>query len=180
MPTQIATLGGGCFWCTEAVFEQLNGVSRVESGYAGGHVVNPSYEEVCGKKTGHAEVIQVHFDPAVISYRELVEIFLATHDPTTPNRQGHDVGPQYRSVIYTHSDDQATTAKAVIAQFEADKVYGSPIVTEVAPLPNYYPAEAYHQGYYRANPNQSYCAAVAAPKVAKLRKLFAAKLKATA
>jgi peptide-methionine (S)-S-oxide reductase len=175
--TEVATLGGGCFWCTEAVFEQLRGVLAVESGYAGGHVPNPTYEQVCGKGTGHAEVIRVTFDPAVVSFREVLEVHFATHDPTTPNRQGHDVGPQYRSVVFAHSDEQKRTAEAVIAELNAAKVFPAPIVTEVAPLTTYYPAEDYHQGYLRANPDQPYCVAVVAPKAAKFRKLFAAKLK---
>ncbi len=172
-----ATFGGGCFWCTEAVFEQVRGVSRVESGYAGGHVVDPTYEQICGKATGHAEVIRITFDPAEVAYRDLVDIFLATHDPTTLNRQGNDVGPQYRSVIYAHYDAQAAAAREAIRAVDAAGTYPAPVVTAVEPLTNYYPAEAYHQGYYRANPNQSYCAYVVSPKVAKLRKQFAAKLK---
>lgn len=174
----IATLGGGCFWCTEAVFELVTGVSSVVSGYAGGHVAHPSYEQICNKTTGHAEVIQVTFDPAVVSYTDLLNIFFATHDPTTPNQQGNDVGPQYRSVIYTHSDEQHAEALAAIEKWNADKVYDAPIVTEVTPAPTFYPAEDYHQGYYRANPRQSYCAYVVSPKVAKLRKLFAEMVKA--
>jgi len=167
-----ATLGGGCFWCLEAVFERVKGVSKVVSGYAGGHVANPSYEEVCGKHTGHAEVVQVTFDPAVVSYRQLLLIFFATHDPTTLNRQGADVGPQYRSAIFTHSDEQARTAAEVIAEVNRD-VFGGKVVTEVKPLDVFYPAEEYHQGFYRNNPNQGYCAAVVSPKVAKFRKQFA-------
>jgi peptide-methionine (S)-S-oxide reductase len=183
---EVATLGGGCFWCLEAVFEQLRGVESVVSGYAGGHVPNPTYEQVCGKAyeevhgrgpTGHAEVVQVTFDPAAISYRELLEVFFATHDPTTKDRQGNDVGPQYRSVIFTHSDEQRKTAEGVIAGLTAEGVFPNPIVTEVMPAPEFYPAEDYHQGYYRGNPAQPYCTFVVAPKVAKLRKQFAAKLK---
>lgn len=172
MPSEQATLGGGCFWCLEAVFERVKGVSKVVSGYTGGHVANPSYEEVCGKHTGHAEVVQVTFDPAVVSYRQLLNIFFAIHDPTTPNRQGADVGPQYRSAIFTHSDEQKRTAAAVIAELNAD-VFGGKIVTEVTPLDVFYPAEDYHQGFYRNNPNQGYCMAVVSPKVAKFRKQFA-------
>jgi peptide-methionine (S)-S-oxide reductase len=174
---EVATLGGGCFWCLEAVFEQLRGVESVVSGYAGGHMPNPTYEQVCGKRTGHAEVVRVTFDPAVISYREVLEVFFATHDPTTKDRQGNDVGPQYRSVIFTHSDEQRKTAEALIAELTADGVFPNPIVTEVTPAAEFYPAEGYHQGYFRGNPAQPYCAVVVAPKVAKFRKQFAAKLK---
>jgi peptide-methionine (S)-S-oxide reductase len=173
----VATFGGGCFWCLEAVFEQVRGVQSVVSGYAGGHVENPSYEEVCGKKTGHAEVVQITFDPAAVGYRDLLGVFFATHDPTTPNRQGADVGPQYRSVIYTHDDEQRRAADAVIAELAAEQVFPNPIVTEVAPLTRFYPAEGYHQGFYRANPMQGYCMAVVSPKVAKFRKQFQQLLK---
>ena len=178
MPSEIATFGGGCFWCTEAVFEQVKGVGKVVSGYEGGHVENPTYEQVCGKRTGHAEVIQITYDPGVVSYRDLLNIFFATHDPTTPNQQGNDVGPQYRSVIYTHSAGQELQAREVIAAWGADQVYNAPIVTEVEPGKTFYPAEDYHQGYYRANPGQGYCSYVVAPKVAKFRKLFADKMSA--
>ena len=171
-PREVATLGGGCFWCVEAVFELVKGVESVVSGYAGGHVPNPTYELICTKTTGHVEVIQVTFDPAVISYREILGIFFAFHDPTTPNRQGADAGPQYRSAIFTHSQDQKETAAAVIAELDAAKVFPGPIVTEVLATTEFYPAEDYHQGFYRRNPNQSYCAAVAGPKVAKFRKQF--------
>jgi peptide-methionine (S)-S-oxide reductase len=169
---ELATVGGGCFWCTEAVFELAKGVEKVLSGYAGGHVANPTYEAVCGKKTGHAEVIQITFDPAVITYREILSIFFGTHDPTTPNRQGNDVGPQYRSVIFFHSPEQERTARDLIAELDRDAIFPGPIVTEVAPLPEFYPAEDYHQGYYRQNPMQPYCAFVTAPKVAKFREKF--------
>jgi len=172
-PREIATVGGGCFWCVEAVFELVKGVESVVSGYAGGHVPNPTYEQVCGKTTGHAEVIQVTFDPTVISHRELLGLFFAFHDPTTPNRQGADAGPQYRSVIFTHSDEQQKTAADVIAELDAAKVFPAPIVTEVRPALEFYPAEDYHQGFYRTNPGQPYCAAVAGPKVAKLRSRYA-------
>jgi peptide-methionine (S)-S-oxide reductase len=175
--SQIATFGGGCFWCTEAVFEQLRGVETVVSGYAGGHVPNPSYEQVCGKGTGHAEVVQITFDPAVISYRTLLEVFFATHDPTTPNRQGNDAGPQYRSAIFTHSDEQKAVATEVVAELTRDKVFPSPIVTEVTAFTNFYPAEDYHQGYFRDNPGQPYCAFVVAPKAAKTRAKYASLLK---
>jgi peptide-methionine (S)-S-oxide reductase len=173
----VATLGGGCFWCLEAVFEQLRGVESVVSGYSGGHVPNPTYEQVCGKTTGHAEVVQVTFDPAAVSYREVLEVFFATHDPTTLNRQGNDVGPQYRSAIFYHSDAQREAAELLVRELTAEKVFPNPIVTEVTPFTAFYPAEAYHQGYFRANPTQSYCGYVVAPKVAKFRKRFAAKLK---
>lgn len=174
---QLATLGGGCFWCTEAVFELVRGVERVESGYCGGHVENPTYEQVCGKKTGHVEVIQVTFDPAVVSYRTLLEVFFAFHDPTTPDRQGADVGPQYRSAIFYHDDDQKRTADDVIAKLTAEQVFPSPIVTGVLPYRNYFPAEGYHQGYYRDNSMQPYCYSVISPKVAKFRKSFTSLMK---
>lgn len=172
MPTEQATLGGGCFWCLEAVYEGVKGVSKVVSGYTGGHVANPSYEEVCGKHTGHAEVVQITFDSAVVNFRQLLQIFFATHDPTTLNRQGADVGPQYRSAIFTHSDEQKRAAEAVIAEVNAS-VFDGKIVTEVKPLDVFYPAEEYHQGFYRNNPRQGYCMAVVNPKVAKFRKRFA-------
>ena len=169
----VATFGGGCFWCLEAVFELVRGVKSVVSGYAGGHVPNPTYEEVCGKQTGHAEVVQVTFDPAVVSFRDLLGVFFAYHDPTTLNRQGADVGPQYRSVVYTHDDEQKQITDEVIAELNASGVFPGPIVTEVAPLPTFYPAEDYHQGFYRGNPMQGYCRAVVAPKVQKFRKQHA-------
>jgi peptide-methionine (S)-S-oxide reductase len=174
---ETAVLGGGCFWCLEAVFEQLKGVESVESGYAGGATPNPTYTAVCGGNTGHAEVVRVTFDPTAISYRELLEVFFATHDPTTLNRQGNDVGTQYRSVIYTTTPEQEATARAVISELTAERVFPGPIVTEVEPAPTFYQAEEYHQGYYRGNPGQGYCSFVIAPKVAKLRKSFGAKLK---
>lgn len=174
---EVATLGGGCFWCLEAVFERLRGVERVESGYAGGDVANPSYQDVCTGATGHAEVVQVTFDPSVVSFREVLEVFFGTHDPTTLNRQGVDVGTQYRSVIFSHSPEQQRVAEQTVAELNAAGVWDRPIVTEVVPLRAFYPAEAYHQGYFRTNPNQGYCQAVVAPKVAKFRKQFAAKLK---
>jgi len=163
-----ATFGGGCFWCVEAVMERLRGVRDVVSGYAGGHVPNPTYEQVCGKQTGHAEVVQVTYDPAMISYRDLLEVFFTTHDPTTPDRQGHDIGPQYRSIVLYHDDEQRRTAEAVKA--ESQRLYDAPIVTEIVPLDVFYEAEASHQDYYDRNPYQPYCAFVIAPKVAKLRK----------
>jgi peptide-methionine (S)-S-oxide reductase len=173
---EVATLGGGCFWCLEAVFEQLRGVERVVSGYAGGHVPNPTYRQVCGKTTGHAEVVQVTFSPQEISFRELLEVFFTIHDPTTPNRQGGDVGPQYRSIILYHSPEQRQTAEEVIADLQRQGVWADPVVTEVEPLEAFYPAEEEHQGYYRRNPNQGYCRVVIAPKVAKLRSRYLEKL----
>jgi peptide-methionine (S)-S-oxide reductase len=172
-----ALFGGGCFWCLEAVFEQLRGVQQVESGYAGGTVANPSYQAVCTGTTGHAEVVKITFDPTIISYRELLEVFFAVHDPTTLNRQGEDVGMQYRSVIYYYTSEQKDTAQTVIAELTAEKVYPRPIVTKLELAPEFFKAEDYHQGYYRANPDQGYCQLVVNPKVAKARKVFAAKLK---
>ena len=174
---EVATLGGGCFWCLEAVYVELRGVERVVSGYAGGHVRDPSYEAVCNGTTGHAEVVQVTFDPAVISYREILEVFFTIHDPTTPDRQGADVGPQYRSAIFHHSPEQRETAEAVIRELEARRVWDAPIVTEVAPLDVFYPAERYHQEYFARNPWQPYCQVVIVPKVAKLRREFVEKLR---
>ena len=168
-----ATLGGGCFWCLEAVYEELEGVVDVESGYSGGAVVNPSYRAVCDGNTGHAEVVRIEFDPAKISYREILEVFFVIHDPTTLNRQGSDVGTQYRSVIFTHSDEQQTVAESVIA--EAQTALKSKIVTQVVPAEPYYRAETYHQEYFRHNPAQGYCMFVVAPKVEKFRKTFVAK-----
>ena len=172
-----ATLAGGCFWCLEAVFERLRGVESVESGYLGGSLPDPGYHEVCSGLTGHAEAIRIRFDPAVITYRTLLELFFAFHDPTTLNRQGPDVGTQYRSAIFTHSPEQETTAREVIAALEADQVFDGPIVTEVTPATTWYPAEAHHQEYYRRNPNQPYCAALIGPKVAALRAGYADLLK---
>ncbi|MEM9997736.1 MAG: peptide-methionine (S)-S-oxide reductase MsrA [Bacteroidota bacterium] len=171
-----ATLGGGCFWCVEAVMKPLRGVQSAVSGYAGGNIPNPTYREICSGLTGHAEVVEVTFDPAQVSYADLLRVFFATHDPTTLNRQGADVGTQYRSVVFTHSDAQAETARAVIAEIEAAGIYSDPIVTEVAPAPTFYVAEDYHQDYFERNPNQPYCAAVIAPKVSKFRKQFLDKL----
>ena len=175
---ELATLAGGCFWCLEAVFEQLRGVSKVQSGYAGGHVPNPSYQAVCTGTTGHAEVVQVAFDPAVISYRDLLGVFFTLHDPTTLNAQGGDVGTQYRSAIFYHDDEQRRTAEEVVRELEAEHVFDDPIVTEIMPLTAFYQAEEYHREYYRRNPNQPYCRAVIAPKVAKLRSKYLEKLKA--
>ena len=173
----LTTLGGGCFWCLEAVFERVSGVTSVVSGYAGGHVPSPSYEAVCAGITGHAEVVQLDFDPAVISYRDLLEIFFTIHDPTTLNRQGHDSGTQYRSAIYTQDAEQAEVAMALISAFEADGVFPRPIVTEITPLDTFWPADAYHQQYFRRHPAQPYCAAVIAPKVASLRAKWASRLR---
>jgi len=174
---ETATLGGGCFWCLEAAYEQLSGVESVVSGYAGGHVENPTYEAVCDGETGHAEVVQVTFDPAVVSYREILEVFFSIHDPTTKDRQGNDVGPQYRSIVLTHSDAQRQTAEAVMKEIESEGIWDRPLVTEVAPLTTFYPAESYHQGYYRRNPLQPYCLGVVRPKLAKFRSKWASKLK---
>ena len=173
----VATLAGGCFWCLEAAFDQLKGVERVQSGYAGGSVTDPTYEQVCTGRTGHAEVVQIRFDPGVISYHDLLEVFFVIHDPTTPNRQGTDVGTQYRSAVFYHTPEQKAEAERVIAELNGAKVWDDPIVTEVVPLEAFYPAEAYHRDYYRRNPNQGYCQAVIAPKVAKVRKRYFAKLK---
>ncbi len=175
---ETATLGGGCFWCLEAVFENLRGVDRVVSGYAGGSLPDPSYPLVCSGTTGHAEVVQVTFDPAVVSFREVLDVFFATHDPTTLNRQGPDVGTQYRSAIFYHSPEQKRIAGERIAELNAAGIWDRPIVTDVVPLETFYPAEEYHQGYFRSNPRQPYCQAVVSPKVAKFRKQFASKLKA--
>jgi peptide-methionine (S)-S-oxide reductase len=176
-PREVATLGGGCFWCLEAVFERLRGVEKVVSGYAGGRMPDPSYEMVCSGLSGHAEVVQVTFDPSVISYRELLELFFAFHDPTTLNRQGNDVGTQYRSAIYYHSAEQERTAREVIERLQREGVWEDPIVTELAPLDRFYPAEEYHQQYFQRNPTRMYCQAVVAPKVVKLRREYAGRLK---
>ena len=168
---EFATLGGGCFWCLEAVFEELEGVVDVESGYSGGTTVNPTYPQVCGGDTGHAEVVRVEFDPARIGYREILEVFFAVHDPTTPNRQGNDIGTQYRSVIFHHGAEQQRVAAEVIAQAQA--AWGRPVVTQLEPAPAYYRAEDYHQEYFRHNPSQGYCMAVIEPKLQKFRKTFA-------
>ncbi|MER3459965.1 MAG: peptide-methionine (S)-S-oxide reductase [candidate division GAL15 bacterium] len=175
--TEVATLAGGCFWCTEAVFQELSGVVDVVAGYAGGHVPNPTYEQVCTGTTGHAEAVQVTFDPHQISYRELLEVFFAVHDPTTPNRQGPDVGHQYRSAIFTHSPEQERIARELIRQLEQERIWPDPIVTEVVPLTQFYPAEEYHRDYYRRHPDQPYCAAVIAPKLAKFRSRYQERLK---
>lgn len=171
-----ATLGGGCFWCLEAVYQELKGVAAVESGYAGGHVKNPTYREVCSAMTGHAEVVQVTFDPAVISYEEILYVFWRVHDPTTLNRQGADVGPQYRSIILTHSEEQNAIADRSRAEAEAAGIWPDPIVTEIKPLTQFYVAEPQHQNYYRNNRYQGYCIVVIDPKLRKFRKSFADKL----
>ena len=176
--TQTATLGGGCFWCLEAVYEQLRGVSSVVSGYSGGEVPNPNYHQVCSGRTGHAEVVQVHFDPRQISYRDLLEVFFSIHDPTTLNRQGADSGTQYRSVIYHHDEEQKRVAEEVMREVAEQGVWDDPIVTQLEPLPEFYRAEDYHQGYYRNNSGQSYCRVVIAPKVAKFRKQHLERLSA--
>jgi peptide-methionine (S)-S-oxide reductase len=174
---ETATLAGGCFWCIEAVFERLEGVERVVSGYTGGRVPNPSYELVCTGQTGHAEAVQITFDPTVLPYRELLEIFFAFHDPTTLNRQGDDIGTQYRSAIFYHTPEQERTAREVIAQLERDHTWEDPIVTEITPLDRFYSAEEYHQQYFQRNPTRMYCQAVVAPKVAKLRREYVGRLR---
>jgi len=175
--TETIVLGGGCFWCTEAVFDRVQGVVDVESGYSNGQATNPSYEQVCTGRTGHAEVVKVEFDPAQITLREILEIFFVVHDPTTLNRQGNDVGTQYRSGIYYGNDEQKRVAEEVIREIGDSKTYRAPIVTEVRPLDNYSTAEAYHQDYFLNNPNQGYCAFVVGPKVEKFQKTFAARVK---
>jgi peptide-methionine (S)-S-oxide reductase len=177
-PREVATLGGGCFWCLEAVYEELRGVEKVESGYSGGTVPNPTYRQVCSGMTGHAEVVRVTFDPEVVSYREVLEVFFTIHDPTTLNRQGADVGPQYRSAIYYHDEEQRRVAEEVISELEEAGVWEDPIVTEVAPFDVFYRAEDYHQEYFRNNAYQPYCQVVIAPKVAKFRKEHLGRLKA--
>ncbi len=174
---EVATLGGGCFWCTEAIFGELKGVEKVVSGYSGGTVENPSYEDVCTGETGHAEVVQITFDPRVISYRDLLRIFFTVHDPTTLNRQGPDVGTQYRSVIFYHSDDQKRTAEEVIDEVERAKIWGRPVVTQVTPFGAFYRGEDYHQEYFKKNRYQPYCLVVVGPKVAKFRKQYQERLK---
>ncbi len=174
---ETATLAGGCFWCLEAVFLELRGVESVASGYAGGHAPNPTYEQVCSGNTGHAEVVQVTFDPDIISYRDLLEVFFTMHDPTTPNQQGPDVGTQYRSAIFFHTPEQRSEADQVIAAIQDAGIWGDPIVTEVVPFQELHPAEADHENYFRRNPEQGYCRVVIAPKVAKVRKHYLDKLK---
>lgn len=174
---ETATLGGGCFWCVEAIYQDVKGVDSVRSGYAGGHVPNPTYQQVCTKTTGHAEVVQIKFDPDVISYEDILYIFWRTHDPTTLNRQGADAGPQYRSVIFYHDEAQKTAAEKSKQETDASDLWPDPIVTEIAPLTDFYPAEGYHQNYFRDNPNQGYCRVVIDPKVRKFRQSFQDKLK---
>jgi peptide-methionine (S)-S-oxide reductase len=174
---ETATLGGGCFWCLEAVYKDLKGVERVASGYAGGHVENPTYEQVCGGRTGHAEVVQITYDPSVVSYRDLLDVFFTIHDPTTKDRQGADVGPQYRSIILYHGPEQKAAAEQAIADLETKGVWHAPIVTEIVPLEKFYPGEDYHQDYFEQNPRQRYCQIIIAPKVAKFRKEHLARLK---
>jgi len=174
---EVTTLAGGCFWCLEAAFQDLKGVEKVQSGYAGGHAANPSYEDVCTGTTGHAEVVQITFDPTVVSFSDLLHVFFTIHDPTTLNRQGGDVGTQYRSAVFYHTPEQKAVTEQVIKELAAEHVWDDPIVTQVKPLESFYPAEEYHRDYFRRNPNQGYCSAVIAPKVAKVRKLYLDKLK---
>ena len=175
---EVATLGGGCFWCLEAVYQELRGVEKVESGYSGGHVPNPTYRAVCSETTGHAEVVQVTFDPSVVSYKDILEVYFTIHDPTTLNRQGADVGTQYRSVIFYHDDEQRRVAEGVISDLESEGIWSDPIVTEVEPFDEFYVAEDYHQDYFRNNGFQPYCQVIIAPKVAKFRKEHLERLKA--
>jgi peptide-methionine (S)-S-oxide reductase len=175
--TEVATLAGGCFWCLEAVYDQLRGVEDVMSGYSGGDTINPTYKEVCTGTTGHAEVVQVTFDPSVVSFREILQVFFTIHDPTTRNRQGADIGPQYRSAIFYHSPEQRATADQVIAELSTAQVWSAPVVTEVMPFRAFYPAENYHQEYFAHNPSQGYCQVVIAPKVAKFRRQYMERLK---
>lgn len=175
--TEATTLGSGCFWCTEAVFSQLRGVEKIEPGYSGGNIENPSYEQVSTGKTGHAEVTQITFDPTVISFKEILQIFFSTHDPTSLNRQGADIGTQYRSVIFYHNDEQKAIAEQVTKEFSDEGAFDAPIVTQVEPLKAFYKAEDYHREYYKRHPEQPYCRAVIAPKIAKFRQLYLSKLK---
>ncbi len=174
---QIAIFAGGCFWCTEPVFTQLKGVSKVVSGYIGGHTLNPTYKDICNGDTGHAEAIEIHYNAAEISYGQLLEVFLVAHDPTTPNRQGNDIGTQYRSAVFYLDDAQRESAKQIIQEFDERHIYNAPIVTEVVPATTFYPAEDYHQYYFAKNPSQPYCLAVAAPKAAKIRQKYAQLIK---
>ena len=174
---EIATLGGGCFWCIDTIFRELKGVEKVESGYAGGRMPNPTYRDVCSGMTGHAEVVQVTFDPSVLSFRDMLGVFFTVHDPTTPDRQGADVGTQYRSIVLYHSDAQREAAKQVIDELNKEKVWDDPIVTQVVPFTTFYSAETYHQDYYSQNQNQPYCQIVIAPKVAKFRKTYLDRLR---
>jgi peptide-methionine (S)-S-oxide reductase len=176
--TEVATVGGGCFWCVEAAYRELKGVVSAVSGYAGGRSEHPTYEEVCSGTSGHIEVVQVTFDPDVVSYREILEVLFLVHDPTSMDRQGADVGEQYRSVVFTHGEEQERVARGLIAELEAEKVYDRPIVTKVQPAPRFWPAEEHHQDYFARNPYQGYCMAVIRPKMAKFRKAYAERLKA--
>lgn len=174
---ELATFGNGCFWCTEAIFQVLEGVEKVVSGYAGGHVEDPTYEQVCSGTTGHAEVLQITYDPDKTSYDELLEVFWKTHDPTTLNRQGNDIGTQYRSIIFYHTEEQQKRAEKYKQELDASVAFSGPIVTTIEPLPKFYPAEDYHQNYYKRNESQSYCSFAVRPKVEKFRKVFKDKLK---
>lgn len=175
--SETATLAAGCFWCVEAVFDDLVGVEDVVSGYSGGHTENPTYKEVCSETTGHAEVVQIEFDPEHLSFADLLRVYFTVHDPTQLNRQGNDIGSSYRSAIFYHSDEQRDTANEIVAEITAEQIYDKPIVTEVTAFHKFWPAEDYHQEYFANNPNQPYCAGVVAPKVAKFRQKFANKLK---
>jgi peptide-methionine (S)-S-oxide reductase len=175
--SETATLAGGCFWCLEAVYQEMEGVLQVESGYSGGHAANPTYQEVCSESTGHAEAVRITFDPDVTSYRDILEVFFATHDPTTPDRQGNDIGTQYRSAIFWHNERQRAIAEDLIQQLDREKVWDSPIVTQLLPAAEFYKAEDYHQNYFREHPWQPYCAFTVAPKVRKFRQKFAAKVR---
>ena len=177
MHQEISTLGGGCFWCIESIYIKLKGVISVESGYTGGTLTNPTYEDICSGTTGHAEVVQIIFAPSVTTFEEILQIFFSIHDPTTPDRQGNDVGNQYRSAIFYHSDEQKRVAEKVIHEIETAQIFSEPIVTEISPLSEYYPAEEYHQDYYQKNPSQPYCQFVIEPKVAKFRNQYFDKLK---
>ncbi len=177
--SEVATLASGCFWCAEAVFQQIKGVVKVEPGYTGGSMLNPTYEQVSTGTTGHAEAVQIMFDSSVISFKEILEIFFATHDPTTPNQQGADVGHQYRSAIFYHNDEQKATAEEIIGELTAEKTFDSPIVTEVKPFKAFYKAEDYHKDYFKKHPQQPYCRVVISPKIAKLRKKFRDKIRSS-
>lgn len=178
--SDVVTLGGGCFWCLEAIYDQLQGVEDVVSGYSGGQTANPSYEQVCTGRTGHAEVVQIKFDPDVIPFEDILRVFFTVHDPTTLNRQGADVGTQYRSAIFYHTPEQKATTEQIIAELSAEGLWANPVVTEITAFETFYPAEGYHQEYFEQNPNQGYCQMVIAPKVAKFRKKYLDRLKAPA
>lgn len=177
MNLETATLAAGCFWCVEAVFDDLAGVEDVVSGYSGGHKANPTYQEVCSETTGHAEVVQIRFDPEVLTFADLLRVYFTVHDPTTLNRQGNDIGSSYRSAIFYHSPEQKATAEEIVKEITAEGIYDNPIVTEITAFDKFWPAEDYHQEYFANNPNQPYCAGVVAPKVAKFRQKFASRLK---